>query len=123
MLAGYALLATLPALLAGGAPLLLALALVVPLSGTISLSRPARSALADRLSARSDLGKNFALITVGISLGGAVAPPGFGWLIDAASVSAAFGLVAALGVVCLGLTLWLLRKRPDEASGITTGAD
>lgn len=123
MIAGYALLATLPALLAAGAPLLAGLALVVPLSGTISLSRPARSALADRLSARDDLGKNFALITVGISLGGAVAPPGFGWLVDAAGVSVAFYLVAVVGVVCLGLSLWILRDQPDDPAVATTGVD
>lgn len=38
-----------------------------------SISPPARAKLTDRLSARGDVGKNFAVITVGIMLGNAVA--------------------------------------------------
>ncbi|KAB1188677.1 MULTISPECIES: MFS transporter [Haloferax] len=107
-LGGYAALAALAALLASGWLPLALLVLILPFSGTISVSRPARSTLADRLSERSDLGKNFAVVTIGISLGGAVAPPAFGALIDLASVQVAFGVVAVLGVVSLGLTRWLL---------------
>ncbi len=107
-LGGYAALAGLAALLATGSLPLAFLVLVLPFSGTISVSRPARSTLADRLSRRSDLGKNFAVVTIGISLGGAVAPPAFGALIDIAGVRVAFGVVAILGVVSLGLTKWLL---------------
>ena len=92
-----------------------ALALTLPLSGTISVTRPARSALADRLSARADLGKNFALITVGISLGGTVAPPAFGWLIDAATVEHAFGVVAGLGVASLCAAAWLVARSDSPA--------
>jgi predicted MFS family arabinose efflux permease len=87
---------------------LVALALVLPLSGTISLSRPARSTLADRLSERRDLGKNFALVTIGISLGGAIAPPLFGFLITRAGVGSAFAVVAVVGLAALALSYWIL---------------
>jgi MFS family permease len=107
-LVGYAGLALIAALLAGTwAPLLL-LVLVLPFSGTISISRPARSTLADRISARDELGKSFAVVTIGISLGGAVAPPAFGALIDLSGVGIAFGVVSVLGVLSFGLTTWLL---------------
>jgi MFS family permease len=100
-----------PVLAAGGAAVPLALALVVlPLDGTISVSRPARSTLADRLSRRSDLGKNFALVTVGISGGGAVAPPVFGWLIDASGVRVAFGVVAVVGLLALVQAAFVVRR-------------
>jgi MFS family permease len=100
-----------PVLAAGGAAVPLALALVVlPLDGTISVSRPARSTLADRLSRRSDLGKNFALVTVGISGGGAVAPPVFGWLIDASGVRVAFGVVAVVGLLALVQAVFVVRR-------------
>ncbi|KAB1196519.1 MULTISPECIES: MFS transporter [Haloferax] len=114
-LGGYAALAGVATLLASGSLPLALLVLVLPFSGTISVSRPARSTLADRLSERSDLGKNFAVVTIGISLGGAIAPPAFGALIDLASVQVAFGVVAILGVVSLGLTQWLLARVDGSA--------
>ncbi|AFK18976.1 MFS transporter [Haloferax mediterranei ATCC 33500] len=114
-LGGYAALVGLAALLASGSLPLALLVLVLPFSGTISVSRPARSTLADRLSARSDLGKSFAVVTVGISLGGAVAPPAFGALIDVSGVRVAFGVVAVLGVLSLGMTQWLLGRVDGSA--------
>ncbi|WP_410764950.1 MFS transporter [Haloferax sp. DFSO60] len=122
-LVGYAGLALIAALLAGTwAPLLL-LVLVLPFSGTISISRPARSTLADRISARDELGKSFAVVTIGISLGSAIAPPVFGVLIDLSGVGVAFGVVSVLGVLSFGLTTWLLNhvdgsaRSPTPASG------
>ncbi|WP_396613234.1 MFS transporter [Haloferax sp. S1W] len=114
-LGGYAALGVLAAALATGALPLVLLVLVLPFSGTISVSRPARSTLADRLSERSDLGKTFAVVTIGISLGGAVAPPAFGVLIDLASVQVAFGVVSVLGFVSLALTQWLLGRVDGSA--------
>ncbi|WP_416839442.1 MFS transporter [Haloferax sp. DFSO52] len=114
-LGGYAALAGLAAVLASGMLPLALLVLILPFSGTISVSRPARSTLADRLSERSDLGKNFAVVTIGISLGGAVSPPAFGALIDFASVRVAFGVVAILGVASLVLTQWLLGRVDGSA--------
>ena len=76
-------------------PAVVALAVVLLLAATVDLSRPARSALTDLASERGDVGKNFALITIGVSAGGAVAPPAFGYVIDWIGVEAAFLLVAA----------------------------
>ncbi|WP_049915854.1 MFS transporter [Haloferax mucosum] len=114
-LGGYAALAGLATLLASGSLPVALLVVVLPFSGTISVSRPARSTLADRLSTRDDLGKSFAVVTIGISLGGAVAPPAFGALIDAAGVRVAFSVVAALGVVSFGVTRWLLGRVDGSA--------
>ncbi|RDZ65001.1 MFS transporter [Haloferax sp. Atlit-12N] len=114
-LVGYAALAGLAALLASGSLPLALVVLILPFSGTISVSRPARSTLADRLSERADLGKNFAVVTIGISLGGAVAPPAFGALIDLAGVRVTFGVVAVLGLLSFGLTRWLLRRVDGSA--------
>ncbi|REA05155.1 MFS transporter [Haloferax sp. Atlit-6N] len=114
-LGGYAALAGLAALLASGSLPLALVVLILPFSGTISVSRPARSTLADRLSERADLGKNFAVVTIGISLGGAVAPPAFGALIDLAGVRVTFGVVAVLGLLSFGLTRWLLGRVDGSA--------
>jgi MFS family permease len=121
VLGGFAALVGVAAVLASGVAGVAALALVLPLSGTISVSRPARSALADRLSARTDVGKNFALVTIGISLGGAVAPPAFGWLVGAAGAPAVFAVVAVVGVAAAGLTRWILGEtaRPSGAADAT----
>ncbi|WP_276274370.1 MFS transporter [Haladaptatus sp. QDMS2] len=106
LLAGYGALAVLAAVLASGSvPVLLALALVLVLASTIDVSRPARAKLTDRASARKDVGKNFALMTIGISAGGAIGPPVFGYVIDVAGVGLAFYLVAALAAVAVALAL------------------
>ncbi|RDI72987.1 MFS transporter [Halopelagius longus] len=120
---GYTALAVVAAALATLSLPLAGLVLVLPFSGTISLSRPARSTLADRFSARSDLGKNFALVTVGISLGGALAPPAFGYLIDAAGVAAAFGVVAGIALLCLVLVRLTLRTAPPSVTAPAPTAD
>lgn len=116
LLAGYAGLVILAAALAAGLPTLAALGGVLVLSATIDVSRPARATITDRASARDDVGKNFALMTIGISGGGAIAPPLFGYVIDGggatlpvvgtvSGVSLAFFGVAATALVAFGLTL------------------
>ncbi|WP_224270845.1 MFS transporter [Haloprofundus salinisoli] len=65
-----------------------------------SLSTPARDKLADVLSARADLGRNFAVVTVGIMVGSTVAPPLFGVLIEVFGFRVAF---ASIAVVALGV--------------------
>ena len=117
VIGGYALLTVVAALLATLALPPLALGVVLLFSGSISLSRPARSSLADALSARADLGKNFALVTIGISLGGAVAPPLFGYLLDAVGLARSFALVAALGGVSLALGWRIVRDAGRAAAG------
>jgi predicted MFS family arabinose efflux permease len=119
---GYALLTLVAASLATLALPTLALGVVLVFSGSISLSRPARSALADQLSARADLGKNFAIVTIGISLGGAVAPPVFGFLIDAVGLTASFGVVSTLGALSVGLGWQIVRDAERSASAESTAA-
>ena len=79
------------------------------LAATVDLSRPARATLTDLASERRDVGKNFALMTVGISAGGAVAPPLYGYVIDAAGVEAAFLCIAATAALALGLSVAVAR--------------
>lgn len=106
--AGYGALALLAAVLASSmVPVLLALGFVLLLESTIDVSRPARAKLTDRASARKDVGKNFALMTIGISAGGAIGPPVFGYVIDIAGVDVAFYLIAALAALALGLTFMI----------------
>ena len=86
-------------------PAFAALAVVLTLAATTDLSRPARSALTDLASERGDVGKNFALITIGVSAGGAVGPPVFGYVIDTVGVGAAFLVVAVTAAVALWLSV------------------
>ncbi|MFC7236084.1 MFS transporter [Halosegnis marinus] len=110
MTAGYAALVLVAGTLAWGAlPAAAAVVVVLSLSATIDVSRPARSKLTDAASARDDVGKNFALMTVGISAGGAVAPPAFGYVVESVGAGVAFYAVAAVGAVTLALTLAVKR--------------
>lgn len=101
-------------------PPLLAGVAVILAGGSIGFGEPARSKLTDKLSARSDLGTNFAVITVGITLAGSVAPPLFGVIIDYASFSVAFIIIAAVGAACIGLTMVILHRYQDGIEQATT---
>jgi predicted MFS family arabinose efflux permease len=115
LLAGYGSLVVLASLLSSALlPAVAAVGVVLLLAATIDLSRPARATLTDRASERRDVGKNFALMTVGISAGGAVAPPLYGYVIDAAGVGAAFLCIAATAALALGLSVAVART-PGEA--------
>jgi MFS family permease len=118
MVASYALVALVVGVLASGLlPALAAVGAVVLVGGVRSPSAPARSTLADRISERADLGQNFAAITVGIMLGSAIAPPVFGVVIERASYRTAFFLIAAIAVLALGLTVWVLRQYGSTFAG------
>ena len=86
-------------------PVAAAVGVVLLLAATIDISRPARSTLTDLASERKDVGKNFAVITLGVSAGGAVAPPAFGYVIDAANTGVAFFAVAAVAALALALSV------------------
>lgn len=90
-------------------PVALAVGLTLVLAATIDYSRPARAALADRFSSADNLGKNFGLVTIGISGGSAVAPPVLGVIADVWSIEASFAAMAGFGVVSLGLLAVVLR--------------
>ncbi|MFB6299217.1 MAG: MFS transporter [Halobacteriales archaeon] len=95
-------------------PGLIAVACAIGIGGMRSLAGPARSKLTDRLSARTDLGKNFATITIGIMLGNAFAPPFFGALIERAGLRVTFLTIAAIGVLAVGLTIAILRTYSED---------
>ena len=91
---------------------------VLLVGGLRSLAGPARSKLADALSARADLGRTFATVTVGTMVGNAVAPPLFGALIERSGLRVAFLLIAAVSALAVGVTLAVLRghgERPDAS--------
>lgn len=92
-------------------PALAAVACLLVVGGVRTLAGPARSKLADRLSARSDLGRNFAIITVGIMAGNAVAPPLFGALIERSGLRVAFATIAAISVLAVLVTLFVLYRQ------------
>lgn len=88
----------------------------VLLIGVRTVSGPARSKLADRFSGRADLGRNFAVITVGTMIGNGLAPPVFGALIDAAGFRVAFGAIAGLAVVATVVAVGIVRGYADGLS-------
>ena len=109
VLGGFVGLLALSALLASGVlPVLAAIAVTLVFATTVKVGRPALSKLGDSLSTRDDLGTNFGILTIGISGGGAVAPPIFGALTDAAGIAAVFWVLAALAVLAFGFTFVVL---------------
>jgi len=118
LVGGYAALVVVTGLLAVEAlPVIGALALVVVLSATVDASRPARAALADALSTDGAAGKNFGLLTIGISGGAAVAPPAFSVVVGRFGVTAVFWAMGGLGVVAICLTAVVLSVSGGAVSG------
>jgi MFS family permease len=110
LVAGYlAFVGVAVALGSGALPVVAALGVTLVLAATIDYSRPARAALADRLSSADSLGKNFGLVTIGISGGSAVAPPVLGVIADTWSIEASFYAMAGLGLVSLALLAVVVR--------------
>lgn len=108
MVASFAAVTGFVALLASGfVPAIVAVGALLGVGAARSLAGPARDGLTDRLSAEDTVGTNFAVVSVGVMLGSAIAPPAFGYIVDVTGPSAAFG---AIGVVALAGTLvtgWL----------------
>lgn len=108
---GYVALVAITGVLATGMlPVLLAVGLTLVLASTVDYSRPARAALADRFSSSEDLGKNFGLVTIGISGGSMIAPPVLGLIADVASIEAAFAAMAVVGLLSLVLLGAVIRE-------------
>jgi len=89
-------------------PAAIASVVVLGYYASISVTTPARSKITDRLSARGDVGKNFALVTIGIAGGVTVAPPAFGYLMEGFGANVAFGGVTAgaLAGAAVGALVW-----------------
>lgn len=96
------------ALLATGAiaPLVAVLALL-GVGAARSIAGPARDGLTDGLSAAGTVGTNFAVVSVGVMLGGAIAPPAFGYLVEAEGMGVAFGAIAGVALAGTLVTVWL----------------
>jgi MFS family permease len=124
LVGGYvALVAVTAALATGALPALVVIGLTLLLASTIDYSRPARATLADRFSTADDIGKNFGLITIGISGGAAIAPPVLGWMSGTYGVEASFATMAVLGLVSLALTGIILRTEGKQATGAPQPGD
>ncbi len=119
LVASYASVAVVVAVLASFVvPPAAAVGAVLLVGGLRSLAGPARSKLADALSARADLGRTFATVTVGTMVGNAVAPPLFGALIERSGLRVAFLLIATVSALAVGVTVAVLRGDGDgDAAG------
>ncbi|WP_313694746.1 MFS transporter [Halorarum halobium] len=95
----------------------LAAAVFAVLAGSAgSLAMPARDKLADALSARGNVGRNFAVITVGIMIGNTLAAPVFGALIEWQGLRTTFLAIGAVAVLCVAMVGVLVsRFDPDTA--------
>lgn len=98
-------------------PPILAVVVLVVTAGSIAFTTPAHSKLTDALSERSNIGMNFALITVGVASAGAIAPPVFGSIITRFDLTVGFYGVALLAVVGAGLTVLVLNLYRETLSG------
>jgi MFS family permease len=104
-------------------PPLVAVPLAVLAGSVGSMGGPARDKLADALSTRTDIGRNFAVITIGIMVGNTVAPPLFGALIETTGYRETFGLVGAVAVLAAVATLAIVvRYREEIALGASASS-
>lgn len=110
-------------ILAGLAVLVLASMVVPPLlavgvailAGSLgSLGTPARDKLADILSTRADIGRNFAIITIGIMIGNTVAPPLFGALIESTGYRETFALIGGVALLAAVTTIGIVARYRKE---------
>ena len=92
------------------APPLSALALAI-LGGSLgSLGGPARDKLADALSSRADIGRNFAVLTIGIMVGNTVAPPLFGATIEWAGYPLTFAAIGGTALLSAAATVAIVAR-------------
>ncbi|OYR54114.1 MFS transporter [Halorubrum halodurans] len=101
------------------APPLVAVGIGILAGSLGSIGLPARDKLADLLSARGDIGRNFAVVTIGIMIGNTVAPPLFGALIESTGYRGTFTLVGAFAVLAAVATVVIVARYRD---GIRDGA-
>lgn len=108
MVAAFAAVTGFVVLLASGfVPAIVAVGALLGVGAARSLAGPARDGLTDDLSAADTVGTNFAVVSVGVMLGGAIAPPVFGYMVDTSGPSAAFGAIGAVALVGTLVSVWL----------------
>ncbi|WP_343123981.1 hypothetical protein [Halobaculum gomorrense] len=114
MVASFAAVAGLVGLFAlGTVGPLVAVVLVLLVGEARSIAGPARSKLTDAFAPDGTTGTSFAITTIGVMLGNAVAPPAFGYLIETAGRRAAFLAVAGVSLLAVVLTVWLIARFSD----------
>jgi MFS family permease len=97
-------------LAAGTVPPLVAVVALLGVGAARSFAGPARDGLTDALSAADAVGTNFAVVSVGVMLGSAIAPPLFGYLVEAEGMRVAFGAIAFVALLGTLVTVWLARR-------------
>lgn len=103
-------------------PALIAVGLFLAVGAVRSLEGPARDTLTERLSGDSTVGKSFAIVTIGIMIGSAIAPPVFGFLIERFGVQVAFSAVAAVAAIATAVTIaMVLRFQRVSGPSIASG--
>jgi MFS family permease len=96
-------------------PALVVVGLFLLLGGVRSLASPARDELTERLAVRGTVGKSFAVVTIGIMLGNAIAPPAFGYLVEWAGVATAFVAITGVSLGATAVTLVVVTRFVEEA--------
>jgi len=95
-------------------PAVVAIGLFLLLGGVRSLASPARDQLTERLAARGTVAKSFAIVTIGIMLGNAIAPPAFGYLIQRVGVQTTFFAITGVALGATVVTLFVVVTFVDE---------
>lgn len=117
LLSVYAVVAVLTAVIASLAiPALLAMLVAIVIGGVRSGAAPARNKLVDRFAPGGAIGQSFAVMTIGMMLGGTVAPPVFGYLIEAAGLRVAFLAMAAVMAVGVAFAAVIVARYDDRFS-------
>jgi FSR family fosmidomycin resistance protein-like MFS transporter len=84
----------------------------------IGLMRPARDMMVNAITPPGATGKAFGFVGTGLSIGGAVAPVAFGWLIDTGAASWVFMLCAGFIVLSIvaALAVDRMSRREEQMS-------
>lgn len=89
----------------------------------VSFGAPVRDKLADVLSTRGDIGRNFAVVTLGIMVGNTVAPPVFGTLIGVVGYQVTFTIIASFALAAGVGTLYIVFRYRNALLGETAEPD
>lgn len=99
-------------------PPLVAVTAVVIGGALRQMTGPPRDKLIDKFSERAQLGQSFAIMTVGMMLGNAIAPPLFGLLGEYVGLSVAFVGIAIVAFLALLLAGAVLQYYSSDSSSI-----
>lgn len=91
----------------------------------IGLMRPARDMMVNAITPAGATGKAFGFVGTGLSVGGAVAPVAFGWLIDVGAAGWVFMLCAGFVVLSIAAALAVerLARRVNQVAPVEAAAE